>query len=127
MADNVTFIKQLQALSHNRFALNGLSCDEFARFYLAVLAEFGQPPTNKCYLIGTEGCHLCDELWQLIKTTRPHLINGLDIDYLELTDASSVLIDNLGVLIPIFLSPQKLLCYPFGMMDIMQLSYAQNE
>ncbi|MDO4699511.1 MAG: hypothetical protein Q4A69_02335 [Moraxella sp.] len=121
MIDNVTFVKQLQELSNNRFALNTLTADAFDEFYRQLLATFHLAPSRQWYLIGTEGCHLCQLAWQMLHASN----TAHDIMYLELTDSTDVVIDHLGWLIPILLTPKGLLCHPFGIMDIVQLQTKQ--
>lgn len=113
--DNSKFIKYLQQLSTNRFALNVLSGHEYQDFLHTLLAHFHQQKANQYYLIGTDGCHLCDDVMTLCQRI------GLNVTALELSDANDVLIDTLGLMIPILVTPTALLCYPFGVMDLMAL------
>lgn len=113
--NNPIFINQLHALSANRFALNDLSYDEYQGFLGTLLSYFNQTNLHRHYLIGTDGCHLCDDVQILACRV------GLDLTVLELSDADDVLIDTLGVMIPILVTPNALLCYPFGVMDLLNL------
>ncbi|MDO4895738.1 MAG: hypothetical protein Q3971_00125 [Moraxella sp.] len=115
MTDNAMFIKYLQDLSQNRFALNTLNDDTYRAFLRTLLAQFGQHNSQRWYLIGTDGCHLCDDTARLM-----HRL-GVDFIRLELTDTHDDIIDTLGMMIPILLTPTKMLCAPFGVMDIMAL------
>ena len=113
--DNSKFIKYLQQLSTNRFALNVLSGHEYQDFLHTLLAHFHQQKANRYYLIGTDGCHLCDDVMTLCQRI------GLNVTALELSGANDVLIDTLGLMIPILVTPTALLCYPVGVMDLMAL------
>ena len=119
---NDALVSQLTQLSANRFALNDLSQNEFSNIYQALLGCFddfnGQAQNpNAWYLIGTEGCHLCDKAWgilQTAQTSRPFVLYQLD-----LADSHDErLIDVLGDKIPVLLTPHRLLCYPFGLLDV---------
>ncbi|MCL1623769.1 hypothetical protein M2R47_05885 [Moraxella sp. Tifton1] len=116
------FSTHLTNLAHDRFALTQLKPQEFANLYHQIINSFNITADGQdWYLIGTDGCHLCDEIASLlhqIKQTRPlpH------IHHLELIDSQDdTVINGLGVLIPILLTPKQLLCYPFGIMDILTL------
>lgn len=110
---NPTFINQLQKLSQNRFALSEHT--EYQSFLSTLLGCFHKSDTTRHYVIGTDGCHLCDEVCQSARQI------GMDITVLELSLAPDILIETLGQMIPILLSPHRLLCYPFGIMDMLIL------
>lgn len=116
--NNSRFINHLQNISNDRFATDHLSDGDYRAFLATLLACFGHTPApNTWYLVGTAGCHLCDEACLLIHTALPHqpLIN------LDLVDAPPLVLDALGRRIPVLLTPSRLLCCPFGIMDIVQL------
>ncbi|UNU73626.1 hypothetical protein LU293_01565 [Moraxella nasovis] len=117
------FHNHLHTLKHDRFGLSTLLADEFYQFRLQILAEFQADHTlNDWYLIGTDGCHLCQIASELLAQTAT-IQNLPPIQTLDLVDCQSVpIIDSLGVHIPILITPTRLLCYPFGMMDILSLS-----
>lgn len=122
--NNHIFIKYLDDLSKNRFALNHLQSSEFYQFYQQVLQQFPtQPSPDDWCLIGTDGCHLCDHAKDII--TQASLQTALpklqQLDLADIKDSSSPLIDTFGVMIPILLTPTRLLCYPFGVMDVLAL------
>lgn len=121
MTNDVLF-SRLNQLSTNRFALNDLSQNEFSKIHQTLLGCFdsfnGQTQNpNAWYLIGTDGCHLCDKTWgilQTAQTSRPFVLYQLD-----LADSHDErLIDILGDKIPVLLTPHRLLCYPFGLLDV---------
>lgn len=119
---NDALVSQLTQLSTNRFALNDLPQNEFSKIYQTLLGCFddfndqAQNP-NAWVLIGTDGCHLCDKAWgilQTAQTSRPFALYQLD-----LADSHDErLIDVLGDKIPVLLTPHRLLCYPFGLLDV---------
>ncbi|WP_323843104.1 glutaredoxin family protein [Moraxella sp. Pampa] len=120
--NNQQFIHHLTNLTTSRFALNQLCDDDFKAFHHRLLSEFDiQSTSNDWHLIGTKGCHLCDEVNHLLSQvnatkTLPNICQ------LDLTDANDdFLIDTLGLTIPVLLTPKKILCYPFGVMDIFSL------
>lgn len=126
--NNSIFINHLDNLSKDRFALNHLDGATFYQFYGDFLSQFDITPTNNSqdwYLIGTDGCHLCDNINTLLaqissNTTLPsHHI----LDITHANDAET-LIKHIGVMIPLLLTPTRLLCYPFGVMDIISLTYS---
>ncbi|STY87403.1 Uncharacterised protein [Moraxella ovis] len=119
--NNPIFINQLTDLSKNRFALDTLSNEQFFEFYQTLLSNFNINLGNDWYLIGTDGCHLCDEVYALlgqIGRIRPlPFVHRVDV-----MNADELVIETLGVVIPILVTPARLLCYPFGAMDIMTLT-----
>lgn len=119
--NNPIFINQLTDLSKNRFALDTLSNEQFFEFYQTLLSIFNINLGNDWYLIGTDGCHLCDEVYALLSQVgriRPlPFVHRADV-----MNADELVIETLGVVIPILVTPTRLLCYPFGVMDIMTLT-----
>lgn len=119
-------LKQLSMLKGNRHALNALSADEFYRLKSTLLTALGAPIINDqkaWYLVGTDGCHLCDDAATIISQAlaitpdKPMLIK------LDLADSrDTTLIDALGVLIPVLITDNALMCYPFGVMDVVNLA-----
>lgn len=78
-------------------------------------------PDTHAWLIGTQGCHLCDEAYQqyqLAQRVAP-LPDVLVLDVIEF--APSTLTTAISHAIPILVLPNRILCYPFGLMDIVQL------
>lgn len=115
---NDTFFTKLTWLNTNRFALDGLSDQEFNHIYHTLLSHFAIKSTpNTWYLIGTDGCHLCHhalDVLHVAQTTQKFALHQLDL--IDSTDDR--LIDLLGDKIPILLTPKRLLCYPFGLLDV---------
>lgn len=121
--NNPIFINQLTDLSKNRFALDTLSNEQFFEFYQTLLSNFKIRAGNNWYLIGTDGCHLCDVTKSIVE--QASCLGSLPIlHYLDLAEANdaSLLVDSLGVMIPVILTPSRLLCYPFGVMDVVNLT-----
>lgn len=105
------FINQIIALSKNRFSLNTLDSEQFYKFYQTLLSNFDVILNDSWYLIGTDGCHLCDIAESIYH--QAILINSLPKLYtLDLADIKepNPLVDILGVMIPIILTPSNLLC-----------------
>ncbi|WP_066801266.1 glutaredoxin family protein [Moraxella oblonga] len=120
-----TFTNWLYALQHNRFALQALSQSDFYQFYATLLAGFAKTPDDKTwYLIGTEGCHLCEKSMAMINTLNLQN-NDINIVELDIMEGGDEIINALGASIPILLTPKTLLCYPFGIMDVLMLLQSQ--
>ncbi|STY93169.1 hypothetical protein [Moraxella bovis] len=128
--NNINFIKYLQKLTNDRFGLTCLAHNEYRTFHALLLATFTgldsqqiihtSNPTTDWYLLGTDGCHLCHTSHALLTQARAIHPRMPAIHVLDLAD-SEELIDHLGTLIPILITPTRLLCYPFGIMDIVHL------
>lgn len=120
MMDNALFITHLKALSQDRFALNALPAQTYQAFLSAILKCLAQHDIHTWYLLGTDGCHLCDDMAGLMQRL------GIDFVFLDIADADDDIIDSLGQMIPIVLTAQGVLCYPFGIMDLMALQVTKN-
>lgn len=110
----------------DRHAINRLTPEQYRPLYQAILANFTltTPPNTASktwYLIGTDGCHLCQHAQDIIKQAFAITPNAPTLIVLDLADGSETLLDILGWHIPIILTPTRLLCYPFGVMDIVAL------
>ena len=93
--NNINFIKYLQNLTDDRFALTCLDHNEYRTFHALLLATFtdsdsqqiihSSNPTADWYLLGTDGCHLCHASHALLTQVRviyPHMPT---VHVLELT------------------------------------------
>lgn len=131
--NNVNFFNNLQALSHNRFALSALTQGEFSAFHAQFLKNFHDKsisyqkisqsnPSHDWYLIGTDGCHLCENSHALLTQTQS-IYRLPSVHVLDVMDSSDEMIDTVGKMIPLLLTPTALLCYPFGVMDIVALCH----
>ena len=126
-------IDHLKKLSTDRFALSTLSRHEFNQIHKELLAMI--PPnspshdlitqsntTQDWYLFGTDGCHLCHlshDMLAKARTIHPDMPSIYDIDII---DGDDMLVEVFGKIIPVLLTPKRLLCYPFGVMDIVMLA-----
>lgn len=118
---STTFISHLNALKNDRFALQSLTELEFCGFYAELLVNFSKLPDGKTwYLIGTDGCHLCEQSINMLKRLNMQS-NNINIEILDIIDGSDEVVEALGVSIPVLLTPKSVLCYPFGVMDVMAL------
>ncbi|MFB6349319.1 hypothetical protein ACFBZI_07790 [Moraxella sp. ZJ142] len=119
----------LKTLKTNRHALSqtdntALIAKILSSFYRQPIDDqsVGANDPNTWYLIGTDGCHLCDKSHAVIKQAFATTSNAPTLQLLDLANASDEqLIDALGVLIPVLITKTRLLCYPFGVMDILSL------
>lgn len=116
-----TFTNHLHALQHDRFALQTLSQSEFYQFYSWLLASFAKTPDdNTWYLLGTDGCHLCEQSMAMINILNLQN-NDINIVELDIMEGGDEIINVLGASIPMLLTSKTLLCYPFGIMDVLTL------
>lgn len=123
------FIHYLQGLVDNRFILSGLSDEKFDQFHDKFLKSFNEKsisnhkihqsnPAQDWYLIGTDGCHLCEDSYTLLTQIQLIHPNIPTIHVLDVIDASDEIINTMGRIVPLLLTPKQLLCHPFGVMDI---------
>lgn len=119
MTNNINFIKYLQNIKNHRFSLDTLEAQQFDIFYHQLLATFGiDTPNHQLYLIGTQDCHLCHLAVADIERACQYTNTNAPIIKLDLIDSHDIVIDTLGTMIPVLLTPKRLLCYPFSIMDI---------
>lgn len=82
-------------------------------------------------LLGTDGCHLCDEMdaflqQQAVRFDLPPIVRLEILDFLSKDDKK--IFEQLSHFIPILITPHDFLCYPFGVMDILTLNnYYKNQ
>lgn len=130
--DNISFFNHLQNLNNDRFALSHLDTQNFREFRRHFLQNFNvnsnsyhqinaSNTAQDWYLVGTDGCHLCHVCHALLTQTKAISLHMPDFYELDIIDGSDELIGHLGTLIPVLLTPTLILCYPFGVMDIMRL------
>lgn len=125
--NNINFIKHLQNIKNQRFALDTLDTQQFNAFYHRLLATFDiVTPSHRLYLIGTQDCHLCHHALYDIERACQYTNTATPIRELELIDSCDSVIDALGAKIPVLLTPQRLLCYPFSVMDVINVLNALN-
>ncbi len=83
----------------------------------------GQLPIEMCdtwWLIATDGCHLCDEVLahcQMAAMT----VDIPKITVIDVMDFDESVIESLAIHIPILISFDKMLVYPFGVLDVISL------
>lgn len=80
--------------------------------------------TQSWYLLGTEGCHLCDEVAQFLNMNAHRLVLPpiLILDIMDFLDSEkSEFMKQASPFIPILITPSDFLCHPFGIMDILQI------
>lgn len=116
-------IALLTELGHNRHALRQMEVTEFSALRHQILAALQSSDEQAWYLLGTDGCHLCHEAQSIIETAATVCTQMPTVCALDLTDAADErLVDLLGRHIPILMTDSQLLCYPFGLMDIIPLA-----
>ncbi|USZ15157.1 hypothetical protein NGM44_01815 [Moraxella sp. FZFQ2102] len=114
----------LSNLKNNRHAVAGLSADDFTHFRQELLTclQVDDIRDDTWYLIGTDGCHLCQDaqtwLGFVLKTVTP----SPALIRLEIMNTQDItLLDSLGKYLPILITPNQLLCYPFSVMDVQRI------
>ena len=114
-------LKALGQLLDDRHALSRLPKETYQHIYAQILAALGV--TNQgWYLLGTEGCHLCHNIQAIIEHALAMTAVPIVFRVLDLADSQDeALIDALGVYIPILLTQDQMILYPFGLMDVMNL------
>lgn len=122
VTENELFIHQLQNLRQNRFFADKLPQKSYQIFYQTLLKYLNPQthldPQNK-YLVGTDGCHLCGDAKNILLTAQKTYPFAFTV--LDLADADEWLMNEIYTIIPFLITPQKILCYPFGIMDIVFL------
>lgn len=115
-----TAIAHLQLLSANRFALHNQPHNLDGIRQTLINAHQKPISTDTWWLIGTEGCHLCElaeyDIRQVANSyPLPHL------DTLEVLDFDECIAKIFAPLLPILVTPHALLTYPFGVMDVINI------
>lgn len=114
---NADFLHLLVNFTIDRFALSGLNTQEFGQFYYRLIGEFGCT-APAWYLIGTDGCHLCEQAQDMLRIVRP----DTSVITLDVIEASDTVITALALHLPVLLTPQTIIAYPFGIMDVVALT-----
>lgn len=117
MSDNDLIANIFSQTSSGIYISNG---DTIQQFRLQLQTHHKTALTDANWLIGTEDCHLCEEvkkLYQLAQRTTS-LADLYQIDVLEL---DQFLMAILAPKIPILITKNALLIYPFGLLDIVNL------
>lgn len=102
-------------------AFNDSSDNAVALLRRHLLTSYNHPLSDEgLWLIGTDGCHLCDNAQALYDLARranplPELI------LLELLDFEDEVQQVFAHHIPVLISTKKMLVHPFGLMDIVSL------
>ncbi len=116
-------IALLTELGHDRYVLRHMETTEFSVLRHQILAALQSSDEQAWYLLGTDGCHLCHEAQSIIETAATVCTQMPTVCVLDLADtADERLVDLLGRHIPILMTDSQLLCYPFGLMDIIPLA-----
>ena len=75
--------------------------------------------TDKWWLLGTSGCHLCDIAEQIIMQFQA--VQPIAYKKVDIADFDESLMMAFATTIPVILTPSKRLNYPFSVMDLQQL------
>ena len=75
--------------------------------------------SDKWWLLGTSGCHLCDIAAQLL--TQFQAVQPIAYKQVDIAHFDEALIMEFATTIPVILTPSKRLNYPFSVMDLQQL------
>lgn len=115
-------LAHLDLLTHNRFALRQHPDLQGIRHALITAYSIHATPLqpDAWWLIGTDGCHLCELAEHDIMQ-----VKGLyplpDLQVLEILEFDASVIQIFSPLLPILITPTSLLTYPFGVMDIISI------
>ncbi len=71
------------------------------------------------WLLGTSGCHLCDDAELLVK--RLQAVQPLSYQNIDIADFDEPLMLAFATSIPVLLTANKRLDYPFSVLDLQQL------
>ena len=114
-------LKALEQLSDDRHALSKLPKQAYQPIHAQILATLGAA-NQDWYLLGTEGCHLCHSAQAVIEQALAMTTTPMTFGVLDLADSQDEsLIDALGAHIPILITQDQMILYPFGLMDVMNL------
>ncbi len=113
----------LSNLKNNRHALNQLNIHEFQSLRHELLSCLHTDINEQTwYLIGTDGCHLCHDASVWIDFARQTQANAPTLCQLDIMNTADIsLLDTIGKYLPVLVTPNKLLCYPFSVMDVQAL------
>ena len=75
------------------------------------------------FLLGTVGCHLCDEAENMLRLFCS--VNPISIEKVDIADFDEAFMMQFATIIPVVLTPSQQLNYPFSLPDLQQ-AY-QNE
>lgn len=74
-------------------------------------------PLRAYWLIGTDSCHLCDEMWGLCQQAMIRL--GVWVIQVELTDFDDKVATVLAPHIPVLIRKEDMVVYPFGLLEVL--------
>lgn len=116
-------ITALSKIADDRYALTRLPAADFTVLRHEILTVLQAADESPWYLLGTDSCHLCQIVQTLIDTASAAYTTLPKVTVLDLADAADErMVDLLGRHIPILMTDRQLLCYPFGLMDIIHLA-----
>lgn len=72
------------------------------------------------FLLGTVGCHLCDEAENTLRLFSS--VNPIAIIKVDIADFDEAFMMHFATLIPVVLTPSRQLNYPFSVVDLMASS-----
>ncbi len=75
--------------------------------------------SDKWWLLGTSGCHLCDIAEQIL--TQFQSVQPITYQNVDIADFDEALMMDFATSIPVILTPSQRLNYPFSVMDLQQL------
>lgn len=76
-----------------------------------------KPCLSAYWLVGTEDCHLCDQMWALCQQAM--MGADLKIVQVELTAFNDTIAKVLAPCIPVLLRRADVVVYPFGLFDVL--------
>lgn len=76
-------------------------------------------PAQHWLLLGTSGCHLCDIANTML--TQLQTVTGVSYQPLDISELPEADMLALAMHIPIVVSAERYLCYPFSLLELQQL------
>ena len=71
------------------------------------------------FLLGTMGCHLCDEVEEMLRLFCG--VTPVDVQKVDIADLDNSLMMQFATLIPVILTKDHQLSYPFSIVDLQTL------
>ncbi|PNK61805.1 thioredoxin family protein [Psychrobacter sp. FDAARGOS_221] len=75
--------------------------------------------TQSWWLLGTAGCHLCNDAEQMLQLFKG--VYPIDFQLVDIADFDEQLMTQFATLIPVVITPKKQLNFPFSLVDLQQL------
>ena len=119
MPNPIDHLVILSRLRDNRFALVHHADMAGLMAFLSAM-HAAHPACDSLWLIGSDGCHLCHDALSVAELTARRLGHTLPMP-VEVMDFDIQVLDILAPIIPLLVTPQGIITYPFALMDVVAL------